>query len=93
MSTKCVAFSFCLYHAQVLSPHQCGTFACPYPMAMGPMGVAVSGDSIQAKRRFSKIFKGWQKRFELRVDSCVSYDPKTQKGKSQGDRVPGRNTQ
>jgi hypothetical protein len=58
MSTKCVALSFCLHHAQVLSPRQGGTFACPYPMAMGPMGVAVSGDSIQAKRRFSKIFKG-----------------------------------
>jgi hypothetical protein len=31
------------------------------PPGGAPLGVAVPGDSIQAKTRFSKIFWGWQK--------------------------------
>jgi hypothetical protein len=43
MSTKGVALSFCLHHAQVLPLRKVGTFACPYPMPMGPMGGSCTG--------------------------------------------------
>jgi hypothetical protein len=58
MSTKGVALSFCPYHAQVLPLRHGVHLRAHTPCDWVPWGVAVSGDSIQAKRRFSKIFKG-----------------------------------
>ena len=61
MSTKGVALSFCLYHAQVLPPRH-GIHLRATPSWQRVLwGVAEPDDSIQAKRRFAKFFWGWQK--------------------------------
>ena len=68
MSGKGMALSFRLIDLG-LPPPGWARLRGHTPWQWGPWGVAVPGDSLQAKRRMLKIFWGWQKGSTRRRDT------------------------